>query len=60
MRMVDHIVDHFAVDHACSTNQQVNYSIVRLTNAYRRLVLIANNEKEEEDIYQLRIELTQI
>ena len=31
MRMVDHIVDHFAVDHIWSTNQQVNYSVVRLT-----------------------------
>jgi hypothetical protein len=29
----------------------------RLTNAYRRLVLITSNGKE--DIYQLRIELTQ-
>jgi hypothetical protein len=27
----------------------------RLTNAYRRLVLIASNE-EEEDVYQLRID----
>ena len=28
----------------------------RLTNAYRRLVLIASNEEEEEDVYQLRID----
>jgi hypothetical protein len=31
MPIVDHIVDHFAVDHAWLTNQQVNYSVVRLT-----------------------------